>query len=211
MTEPAVAMSLALRRRPRAPYSEPGLLRRLVRWSARLLLCCAAGAACAQASSAPMPAPTLDEAKAAHLHRFAGFIEWPAASFSSPDAPIIVGMVSSPGVQKELAQIVAGRLVQSRAMQVIELAEPRQATTVHMLMIGRGVGKRSAEWLAAVKGYPVLVVTDLAQGVNRGAALSFIESDGRLRFEASVPAAEAAGLRLSSRLLPLAERVVKGP
>jgi hypothetical protein len=217
MTEPVVVLSLAVRRRPRALSAGPGLLRRLAWWSARLLLCCAAGAVCAQASSAPIPGPNVsltpstDEAKATHLHRFAGFVEWPAASFSAPDAPIVIGVVGSPGVHRELGQIVAGRLVQNRAMQVVELAEPRQAATVHMLMIGRGAGKRSAEWMAAAKGHPVLVITDLAYGVDRGAALSFIESDGRLRFEASVPAAEAAGLRLSSRLLPLAERVVKAP
>lgn len=213
MTESAVAMGLALRRRPRALFAGPGLLRRLAWWSARLLLCCAASTACAQVSSAPMPSstPTLDEAKAVHLHRFAGFVDWPAASFTSPDAPIVIGIIGAPGVRKELAQIVAGRLVQNRAMQVVELAEPRQAVTVHMLMIGRGAGKRSAEWIAALRGHPVLVITDLAQGLERGAALSFIETDGRLRFEASVPAAEAAGLRLSSRLLPLAERVVKAP
>lgn len=223
-------MSLAPRRRP-WPRVRAVLLRRLAGWSAGLLLCCAASMPCAQAGSAPVgsptpaaptptptptttpiPTPTLDEAKAAHLHRFAGFVEWPAASFASPDTPIAIGIVGSPGVHKDLAQIVAGRLVQGRAMLVIELAEPRQAATVHMLMIGRGAGKRSAaEWIAAIKGQPVLVVTDLSQGLERGAALGFVEIEGRLRFEASVPAAEAAGLRLSSRLLSLAERVVKAP
>ncbi|HEY0819966.1 MAG TPA: YfiR family protein, partial [Rhizobacter sp.] len=90
------------------------------------------------------------------------------------------------------------------------LAEPRQAAGVHVLMLGRDV-KRPAEWIAAAKAHPVLVVTDLAQGLERGAALCFVETDGRLRFEASVPAAEAAGLRLSSRLLALADKVVKAP
>lgn len=171
-------------------------------------MCCATAGACAQAVMPAAPAPSIDEAKAGYLHRFGGFVEWPATSFTSADAPLVVGIVGAPNLHKELAQVVAGRLVQNRAMQVVELAEPRQGTTVHILMLGRGASKRAAEWVAAVKGQPVLVITDLAQGLERGAALSFIESDGRLRFEASVPAAEAAGLKLSSRLLPLAERVV---
>lgn len=215
MTEPAVAaMSLALRRAPCMQFAGYGALRLLARWSARLALCCAAVAAHAQPAPAasvppPAPPPSLDETKAGYLHRFAGFVEWPASSFTSADAPIVVGIVGAPGLQKELAQVVAGRLVQNRAMQVVELAEPKQGTGVHILMIGRGASKRAGEWVAAVKSRPVLVITDLAQGLERGAALGFIESEGRVRFEASVPAAEAAGLRLSSRLLPLAERVVK--
>ncbi len=192
-------------------YAGPVLLRLLARWSARLALCCAAAGPHAQVMPAlPSAAPTtIDETKAGHLHRFGGFVEWPAEKFASADAPIVVGIVGAPSLQKELAQVVAGRLVQNRAMQVVELAEPKQGTSVHILMIGRAASKRVAEWLAAVKGQPVLVITDMAQGLERGAALNFIEVDGRLRFEASVPAAEAAGLRLSSRLLPLAERVIK--
>lgn len=215
MTEHAAAMSLAfraLRRVSSLPSARASLLRRMVLWSAGWMLGCAAGTgAYAQIPVLPASAPTADEAKAAHLHRFAGFVEWPAASFASPESPIVVGIAGAAAVEKELAHIVAGRLVQNRGMQVIELSEPRQGMNLHILMIGRGAWKRASEWLAAVKGQPVLVVTDLSRGLERGAALGFIETDGRLRFEASVPAAEAAGLRLSSRLLALAERVVKAP
>lgn len=211
-------MSLALRRLPLTQPGGMGLLRplspRLARWSARLALCCAAALAQAQVAAPTAPPsrpPTIDEAKAGYLHRFGGFVEWPATSFASADAPIVVGIVGAPGVHKELAQVVAGRVVQNRAMQVVELAEPRQGATVHILMIGRGAWKGAGEWIQAVKGQPVLVITDMAQGLERGASLVFVESEGRLRFEASVPVAEAAGLKLSSRLLPLAERVVKAP
>lgn len=203
-----VALRGAMRAGQRAGHRMQHLLRRLAQGLARLALCCAAVAAHAQVA-APASAPTVDETKAGHLHRFAGFVEWPAASFSSAEAPIVVGIVGAPSLHKDLSQVVAGRLVQNRAMQVVELAEPKQGATVHILVIGRGASKRAGEWIAAAKGHPVLVITDVAQGLERGAALNFTESDGRLRFEASVPAAEAAGLRLSSRLLPLAERVLK--
>lgn len=156
--------------------------------------------------------PTPDEVKAAYVHRFAGFVEWPASAFAAADSPIVVGVAGAPGLHRELALIVAGRLVQGRALQVVEVTQPREATGVHMLVIGRAAWKRAGEWTAASKGHPVLVVTDMARGLERGAAIGFVEIDSRLRFEASVPAAEQAGLRLSSRLLSVAERVVKaGP
>jgi hypothetical protein len=213
MTVPAAALGLALHRRHRECAFAGAWLRHLARWSQALVLCCAAGVSAQVAPPAPASTPTApplsaDEARAAHLHRFAGFVEWPAASFSAPDAPIVVGIVGAPGVHKELSMLVAGRLVQNRALHVVELAEPRQGRAVHMLVLGRGA-KHANEWTAAAKGRPVLVVADLARGLERGAALAFVEVDGHLRFEASVPAAEAAGLRLSSRLLALAERVIK--
>ena len=189
------------------------------RWQALLCrLACWAVLLCAVATAQPeplmpsiAPTPPSDESKAAHLHRISGFVEWPATSFAAADAPIVVGVVGAPGLQRELMLIVAGRLVQGRPLHVVELAEPRQAATVHMLMIGRASTGRLSEWIAGAKGAHVLVVTDLPQGLERGAALAFVETDARLRFEASVPAAEAAGVRLSSRLLALAERVVRTP
>lgn len=203
--------------RPLKKMSSPRLIagpRALTRTRRRLLavgamaFVCALGAVHAQPAT---PTATVDEAKAAHLHRISGFVEWPASAFSATDAPILVAVVGAPDLQRELAQLVAGRLVQGRPLQVVELAEPRQASSVHMLMVGRGSGKRAHDWMAGAKGHPVLVVTDQAQGLERGAALAFVESDGHLRFEASVIAADAAGVRLSSRLLALAERVVKAP
>jgi hypothetical protein len=199
-------MSRPLSLPPTPPRRAHGLLRLIGSLVATLVF--ATGAA---QGEPPMPPPGPDETKATHLHRFSGFVEWPASSFAAPDAPIVVGIVGAQGLHRELAQVVAGRLVQNRPILVLELSEPRQASTVHMLMIGRGAWKRTGEWLAGAKGHPVLVVTDMPQGLERGAALSFVETDARLRFEASVPAAEAAGVRLSSRLLSLAERVLRTP
>jgi hypothetical protein len=159
----------------------------------------------------PASSPAFDEAKAAHVLKFAGFVEWPATAFASGEAPLVVGVAGSPALARELSLAVAGRAVQGRALQVRELAELREAAGVHILLIGRLSWRRAGDWLGVVKDRPVLVITDMPGGLERGAALCFVEGDGRLRFEASVPAAERAGLRLSARLLSVADRVVRNP
>lgn len=167
-------------------------------------------------ASAPVPVPLPpvprpEEAKAAHVHKFATFVEWPADAFASPDTALVVGVAGAPALARELMQIAGGKPVQGRAMQVRELADLADASKVHILVIGRASWKRAVDWMAATKGRPVLVVTDMPNGLERGAALCLVEADGRLRFEASVPAAERAGLRMSARLLSVAERVVRAP
>jgi hypothetical protein len=57
---------------------------------------------------------------------------------------------------------------------------------------------------------PVLIVSDSPQGLENGSALNFVLVDDRLRFEASLRATERAGLKVSSRLLALAQRIVGG-
>ncbi len=172
---------------------------------------CVLGVLLALGTGYAQTAVSPEEAKAAYLHRFAGFVEWPASSFPVAGMPIVVGLAGAPGVRRALLQVAHERPVQHRALHAVELTEPREGADVHILMIGAGAWKRAAEWLAAVKGRPVLVVTDMPEGLARGAALCLVDGGERLRFEASVPAAEAAGLRLSARLLVLAERVVRAP
>lgn len=164
----------------------------------------------APAASLP-PVPTPEEAKAAHVHKFAAFVEWPVEAFASGDAPLVVGVAGAPALARELIQISFGKPAQGRAMQVRELTDLADAARVHILVIGRASWKRAVDWMAATKGRPVLVVTDMPKGLERGAALCLVETEGKLRFEASVLAAERAGLRLSARLLSVAERVVRAP
>jgi hypothetical protein len=58
----------------------------------------------------------------------------------------------------------------------------------------------------------MLIVTDMPHGLDVGSALnSSCPVQDRLRFEASLRAAERAGLKISSRLLALAQRVVGAP
>ena len=66
-------------------------------------------------------------------------------------------------------------------------------------------------WLQRERDRPLLIVADGAQGLEAGALLAFVLVENRLRFEASLRAAERSGLKVSSRLLALAQRVTGAP
>lgn len=56
----------------------------------------------------------------------------------------------------------------------------------------------------AVQNRPVLTIGDTTGLLERGALINFYSDGERLRFEVHLNAAEAAGLKFSSRLLKLA-------
>jgi hypothetical protein len=190
----------------------PGLLRfRAAGFLARLAAVILLGTACTSGLRAQPGRATGDEVKAAYIHKFAGYVDWPPGAFADAAAPCVVGVVGSDVVYAELLHVAAGRPVQGRTVQVRLLTRPEQAAGVHMLFIGHDAWPVARSWIAAVKGRPVVVVTDAPNGSAMGAALTFVQVNDRLRFEASVRAAEQAGLRLSSRLLAVAQRVVDSP
>ncbi len=149
------------------------------------------------------------EVKAAYLHKFAGFVEWPADRFPSASSPYVVAVAGDEPVLDELRRIARGRLVQGRPVSVVPAAAGDVPHDANVLFIGRAAMRDAAALVADVRSDHVLVVTEAPSGLAAGATLNFIEQDGRVRFEASLASARAADIHLSSRLLGVATRVVE--
>ena len=202
-------MAHALTARPRGTWS--ARLRGAVRLALFQALSVLALLLAHATASAQQGGSSIEEVEAAYLHRFAGYIDWPPRVFSSPQAPLVVGVAGSERVYVQLAKLSSGRPVQGRPVQVVRLLQPQEAAQVHLAFIGPDAWSVVPAWLKAAEGLPVAVVTDAPHGSDLGALLTFVNVDNRVRFEASMPAAERAGLQLSSRLLAVAKRVVGAP
>ena len=144
--------------------------------------------------------------KAAYIYKLLPYVDWPPASFANADAPQVIGVMSGDAVHAELEQLVAERRVNGRALVVRKVAPGDSLEGVHVLYLGRSA--RAPAMMPLVAGKPILIITDAPAGLAEGGAINFILVDGRVRFEAAPAAAERSGLRLSSRLLAVAERVV---
>lgn len=144
--------------------------------------------------------------KAAYLYNFLPYVDWPPAALTAAEVPLVVGIVGAEAVRTELQAIVAGRQVHGRPVFVRALAENDPLDGLHAVFVGRDANL--PRLLERVRGRPILVITDSAQGREAGSMLNFVPVQGRIRFEAAPAAAERAGLKLGSRLLAVAERVL---
>ncbi|RYF39303.1 MAG: YfiR family protein [Comamonadaceae bacterium] len=173
--------------------------RRLVLAAVLTSLAVAAGPATAQGAGASESA-----VKAAFLYKFGGFVDWPAAAFSRPDEPFVIGVAGDDAVFGALESLAVGRTVQGRPLLVRRVREPQAG--LHMLYLGNMREARLREFLPGPAA-PVLVVTAQEEGLRLGGAINFVEERGRVRFAASPAQATARGLRLSARLLDVAQSV----
>lgn len=147
--------------------------------------------------------------KAAFLYKFSGYVEWPAASFPRPDTPISIGVAGDRRLANDLARMVLGRTSWGRTVLVrqVESADA-DARNLHILFIARSESGRLASWLDALRGAPVLIVTEGEGALDLGSMINLAASEGRIRFDVALGHAQACGLRLSSRLLGVARTVV---
>ena len=162
------------------------------------------GAAAAQLSGAAEA-----QIKAAFLYKFGGFVEWPAGAFAGADS-FAIGVLGGDAVALELERLVAGRTVQDRPISVRRVRRGEPTGGLHVLFIGRGEAARLPEVLAAAKGQPLLVVTESDNALASGSVINFVQAEDKVRFDVALPAAERGQLRISSRLLAVARKVVPG-
>jgi hypothetical protein len=146
--------------------------------------------------------------KAAFLYKFGEFVQWPPAAFARPDAPFAIGVLGADDVAAALEQVVAGRTVQGRPVVVRRVKRGETLAGLHVLFIGQAESTRLAETLAAARGQAVLVVTETENALASGSMINFVAEDQRVRFDVALPSAERGQLKISSRLLAVARKVL---
>lgn len=178
-------------------------MRRWMKALAALAIAASAGIAHAQA-------PTEAALKAAFLYKFAGYVEWPPAAFGEPASPFVIGVVGADDVLGELERTVQGRTLLDRPIALRRLQPGDSLRGVRILFIDEGHGNGRA-MIRAAQAAGTLVVTETERGLDLGAAINFVALDGRIGFEVSLDGAERAGIRISSRMLAVARRVIPRP
>ena len=147
--------------------------------------------------------------KAAFLYKFLGYAEFPAQSFADPASPLTIAVVGSEDMAAELARIVAGRVIAGRPIAVRAVREHEPPPPVHLLFVAGADSERAGRVLRAAPG-SYLTVTECDGGLRYGSVINFRIVDERVRFDVSLDAAEKKNVKLSSRLLTVANRVQKG-
>lgn len=145
--------------------------------------------------------------KANYLYKFAPFVEWPPGAFASANSPFNVCVFGDAPFGAALDEATQGRRVGDRPVSVHRLTRVSPATNCHVIYVGRS--KAARETLRALRGLPVLTVTDSSQGVD-GGVVHFVLRRGRVRFAIDTAAARTQGLVVSSKLLGLAVNVRQG-
>ncbi|OON63369.1 hypothetical protein B0920_08265 [Massilia sp. KIM] len=147
--------------------------------------------------------------KAAFLYKFLAYAEFPPQAFADATTPLTIGVAGSDEMSAELARIAAGRMVNGRSIAVRQLREGEDQAPLHLLFVAGSDPARVGKVLrASPPAY--LTVTECGDQRHCGSVINFRVVDERVRFDVSLDAAEKNNVKLSSRLLTVANRVQKG-
>ena len=149
------------------------------------------------------------QVKAAFLYNFAKFVEWPPQAFKNPSDPIVIGVLGQNPFGDALARAVAGKALGGRAFQVREISNAQQAAGCQIVFISSSERKRLGALLLGIGNAAVLTVGETDNFAAAGGIINFKIDGGSVRLQINVEAARKAQLRISAKLLSLAEIVEK--
>jgi len=190
---------------------------------AGLILACAAGA---PAQEEAAPGEKLNKVKAAFFFNFLNYTQWPDESMASEEAPLVVAFLEAPRVGAIFKDSTAERKVGRHALAIRFLDAPEgdapltesqaqklKATLAdcHAVYVGRSQAPRLASVLGVARHPGLMVVSDAGASAESGAAieLALDREKQRMFFRVNLEAVKTAKLKISSKLLRLAEIVRK--
>jgi hypothetical protein len=152
--------------------------------------------------------PTQYDVEAAYLYQFGNFIQWPSKSGADkkPKTFTICVLGEDP-FGTILEDTLRGSKMNGLPMAASRIASIRDAAGCQILFISSSRRNQIDADLLALRGQPILTVSDIPDFASRGGVIQFVLIDNRVRFEIDLSGAQKAGLKLSSQLLKVAVAV----
>ncbi|NKB50005.1 MAG: DUF4154 domain-containing protein [Alphaproteobacteria bacterium] len=144
--------------------------------------------------------------KAAILFNFAKFASWPETAFSHASAPLRVCVLGDDPFGAALDGL-HGKQVRNRSLVTARIGAVEETPQCHVLFVSGSEEANLPDILDYVGTLPILTVADIGRFANTGGIIALREVDNRSHIDINLGAAEKAGLRLSSKLLRLANTV----
>lgn len=168
--------------------------------------------------------------KAAFLYNFIKFIDWPEENTADSNEPMIIGIIGSEDFINAF-EPVKNKKIKNRNISVkyfaglekldksgkddesqLDREIQKKLKACHLLFICACEPEsieNSTKIIKAVKDLPVLTIGETVDFLESGGIINFLMEDKKVRFEINNTAAKQAKLKISSKLLRLAKRVIE--
>ncbi|NIA18913.1 MAG: DUF4154 domain-containing protein [Xanthomonadaceae bacterium] len=173
----------------------------------KFLTCLALVACLATPAGAGLSGSQAAKIQAAFLVQFSKYISWPAQSFSSPKAPIIIGILGRDPFGSAINKISRSFKANGRSIEIIRLRQTAEAGKCHILFVAPDQLGMMPAITAAIAGNPVLLVSSTDSFLSRGGMINFIIVGTKIRFDINRKNSRKCNLRISATLLKIAHQV----
>lgn len=134
--------------------------------------------------------------KTAYLFHFAELAQW-------PDSTKMTICLQGESPLRGYLPVLEGREIDNKIVHI--LLDPGSAIEQCQMLFFSDLNAPARATLAQAKSHPILLVSDVEQFASKGGMIQFTQRDNKLKLIVNLAVVRAANLRLSSKLLRMAE------
>ncbi len=151
--------------------------------------------------------PTEYQLKAAFLLNFAKFIEWPPEAFSGDRSAFTMCVFGVDPFGAPLDEMAHGKFINNHEIVIRRSNKVADFKTCQLVFIGESDSKTVSALLESLKGTSALAVGENEGFAQRGGGIQFVLENDKIRFLINVDTVQRSGVKVSSKLLALAQIV----
>lgn len=151
------------------------------------------------------------EIKAALVYQMCRYVSWSAANLPKKSKALLIAVVGKDPFGKHLDALARGKPIGGRRIRVKRLAADDEVKGVQVLFVSSELTKeQAAKAVARARVAGALTVSDRKDFLEAGGVFELYLESKKVRFDANLVAAGKAKLKLGSKLLRHARRVIRG-
>jgi hypothetical protein len=151
------------------------------------------------------------DVKAAYLFNFGKFVRFTQSDAVAKRQSFDICIVGEDPFRHTLDDLTANEQLEGKPVRVLRLKSAAEARECAIAYISPSEGTRVATDLDALRGQPVLTVSDAANFTRDGGMIQLVVAANHVRFSVNLDAVQSAQLSLSSELLRVAVSVSGKP
>jgi hypothetical protein len=135
------------------------------------------------------------------VYNFTKYIQWPDGAIKDE---FVIGVLGKSPIFEELQKMGALKKAGDKTIRIVELSETTLNSDMQILFVPDDKSNQMPTILAALKGKPVLLVSERQGLVEKGAGISFLSDHNNLKFEMNSNSIANQNLKISKTLEALA-------
>lgn len=130
------------------------------------------------------------------IYNFTKHIKWDASN----DMPFTVGVYASPAALTAIKANLESKMIWGKNINVVAIKTANEAENCHIVYVPKLNDNKASQFISQCKLNNTLLVSG-GDMIDKGAAISFVTVNSKLKFKIDKMKVEQAGLKVSNSLL----------
>ncbi len=139
--------------------------------------------------------------KALFIYNFTKHIEWPLNM--QQHSKFTISIIGNSPVKEKLEDIMKGRKVFDRTVEIKVIHDLSEITSSHILFIPANNSDKINKIIDQYSDKGILIISESKGMIGKGSGINIIEKDNHLKFELNNAALKKQGLKISNHLINL--------